>query len=859
MSSQRERPVYIPRKRKAVHSNNSSTDPAASKRSGENDYQAKRQLQKQQQPRFHGAFTGGFSAGYFNTVGTKEGWKPSEVKKRDQRLEDFMDDEDHANWGGPTRLRDEYGTKSMASTESALKDLGDPSDDGISSPSHNKNRTPFLPIKSMLEISHQTVGPRLLRRLGWREGGSAIVPENTTPRLSGKALKPEDTTLENLAKVHLSRRKLRKIQLQSSRIKLPPPKLDKCGLGFQPYKHAPEFERYREKRKQQARDRASYNSRVNVYRLSDVAMKESDENEISNASRNVASAHDGNGGEYLSYETAEDFVGKRSSAGFAFRDDEDDAYDDESDAFNRGKNDGGSQLARPKGLRVGDEYNTEVYEHESSDDEALTNSRNSIFGAGRDKSAQPVASKNAKMNNKALSVGNMFASWAGTDQPSDGGETFIPRAALTSDGKPPLAGFVLGDSMDINKRRYHGPNIPRDYMIERHKFGEHESPYVLEAISNAVRLEQKEERRSQLRSQQQEEGQRQIQQKRDESSRPLSTNFSSLAEAMKNRFTSSTEDSSKKQKSTTETSKPLPAGLHMPAPVENKEDRSKDNTNPSKANSNVPKIMATRTVKSFFPNPLVCKRFCVPMPTNRKRNTSAISTDETRNNESLYFEREILGKATQLHQNEKGSIKMIKDAQELVPENQEETPKGIDRPSIENLRKIFQASSDESSSSEDDGSVEDSNRPQINLDQSSKNNSCSLQEIQKSRASPTRTKDQSEEKLEYRPSLAREVEVDNVSSRSSDSDDDESSKNISSRKQRKEKHRRKHSHHRKRHKRKDSRSKDDRDYYSDRSSSYEEDGEDERRKERRNREHKKRKRKKYSRHKSRKREKAEGR
>ena len=26
-------------------------------------------------PRFHGAFTGGFSAGYFNTVGSKEGMK----------------------------------------------------------------------------------------------------------------------------------------------------------------------------------------------------------------------------------------------------------------------------------------------------------------------------------------------------------------------------------------------------------------------------------------------------------------------------------------------------------------------------------------------------------------------------------------------------------------------------------------------------------------------------------------------------------------------------------------------------------------------------------------------------------------
>lgn len=30
--------------------------------------------------RFHGAFTGGFSAGFFNSVGSLEGWKPSEFK-----------------------------------------------------------------------------------------------------------------------------------------------------------------------------------------------------------------------------------------------------------------------------------------------------------------------------------------------------------------------------------------------------------------------------------------------------------------------------------------------------------------------------------------------------------------------------------------------------------------------------------------------------------------------------------------------------------------------------------------------------------------------------------------------------------
>ena len=30
--------------------------------------------------RFHGAFTGGFSAGYYNTAGSAEGWAPATFK-----------------------------------------------------------------------------------------------------------------------------------------------------------------------------------------------------------------------------------------------------------------------------------------------------------------------------------------------------------------------------------------------------------------------------------------------------------------------------------------------------------------------------------------------------------------------------------------------------------------------------------------------------------------------------------------------------------------------------------------------------------------------------------------------------------
>lgn len=71
-------------------------------------------LDAQGRRRFHGAFTGGFSAGYFNSVGTRDGWRPQQFKssrniKADnvlQRPEDFMDEEDTGEFGiAPTGIR----------------------------------------------------------------------------------------------------------------------------------------------------------------------------------------------------------------------------------------------------------------------------------------------------------------------------------------------------------------------------------------------------------------------------------------------------------------------------------------------------------------------------------------------------------------------------------------------------------------------------------------------------------------------------------------------------------------------------------------------------------------------------------
>lgn len=63
--------------------------------------------------RFHGAFTGGFSAGYWNTAGSEKGFTPKifsssrKIKYDHQgaKPEDFMDDEDFGSFGiAPKRI-----------------------------------------------------------------------------------------------------------------------------------------------------------------------------------------------------------------------------------------------------------------------------------------------------------------------------------------------------------------------------------------------------------------------------------------------------------------------------------------------------------------------------------------------------------------------------------------------------------------------------------------------------------------------------------------------------------------------------------------------------------------------------------
>lgn len=118
--------------------------------------------------RFHGAFTGGFSAGYWNTVGSAEGWTPQAFKSSrgekaahsSQKPNDFMDEEDVSEFGiAPQRIQtteDFTPAESGRDRSHGKRKIVPPSDGPI----------PGVPVLHLvLESCHDKVAVRLLRRM----------------------------------------------------------------------------------------------------------------------------------------------------------------------------------------------------------------------------------------------------------------------------------------------------------------------------------------------------------------------------------------------------------------------------------------------------------------------------------------------------------------------------------------------------------------------------------------------------------------------------------------------------------------------------------------------------------------------
>jgi len=123
---------------------------------------------KEGRRRFHGAFTGGFSAGYYNTVGSAEGWTPAQFSSsrsqrseaRQQRPEDFMDEDDDPLLGRKLSTRDEFDTLGKRAESRAV----------TATPALGRSAIPGRVPSELIVPSSVPVGKKLLRCMGWREG-----------------------------------------------------------------------------------------------------------------------------------------------------------------------------------------------------------------------------------------------------------------------------------------------------------------------------------------------------------------------------------------------------------------------------------------------------------------------------------------------------------------------------------------------------------------------------------------------------------------------------------------------------------------------------------------------------------------
>ncbi|KAK1407403.1 hypothetical protein QVD17_39019 [Tagetes erecta] len=201
--------------------------------------------------RFHGAFSGGFSAGYFNTVGSKEGWTPqtftssrknrAEIKQQD--LSNFLDEDEKAELeGNSLGTSMQFDTFGFTAAEIARKQ----------SEKEQNERPSAIPGPAPDELvvpATDPIGVRLMLKMGWRRGQSIKSSKSTHYDARREARKAflalggsEDAKVEGDMETvaELPSDDINQLQ-KSTPVYVLNPKQDMYGLGYDPFKGAPEF------------------------------------------------------------------------------------------------------------------------------------------------------------------------------------------------------------------------------------------------------------------------------------------------------------------------------------------------------------------------------------------------------------------------------------------------------------------------------------------------------------------------------------------------------------------------------------------------------------------------------------------
>ncbi|XVF11680.1 hypothetical protein REPUB_Repub08aG0048200 [Reevesia pubescens] len=210
--------------------------------------------------RFHGAFTGGFSAGYYNTVGTKEGWAPqtftssrkNRAEVQQQSIFNFLDEDEKADLEGQCLgTSSQFDTFGFTAAEYAHKQAD----------KEQKKRPSAIPGPVPDELvlpASESIGVKLLLKMGWRRGraikdshASSLYDARREARKAFLAFASEDTKAPRPAEYEPVEGEPESFieqpadddapSSQSLPVFVLNPKQDLHGLGFDPFKHAPEF------------------------------------------------------------------------------------------------------------------------------------------------------------------------------------------------------------------------------------------------------------------------------------------------------------------------------------------------------------------------------------------------------------------------------------------------------------------------------------------------------------------------------------------------------------------------------------------------------------------------------------------
>jgi G patch domain-containing protein 1 len=203
--------------------------------------------------RFHGAFTGGYSAGYYNTVGSKEGWAPQSFTSsrqnragaRKQSISDFLDEDEKADMEGKSlSASSQFDTFGFTAAEHSRKHA--------EKEQHERPSAIPGPVPDELVAPvSESIGVKLLLKMGWRRGHSIkeVRASSDARREARKAFlafytdentKETPDSLVSETEVETSLGEDIKIS-ESTPVYVLNPKQDLHGLGYDPFKHAPEF------------------------------------------------------------------------------------------------------------------------------------------------------------------------------------------------------------------------------------------------------------------------------------------------------------------------------------------------------------------------------------------------------------------------------------------------------------------------------------------------------------------------------------------------------------------------------------------------------------------------------------------